>query len=94
CNAPATADRLPLVAEALGVAPAADSPEAEVAVATRAIQNVFAKIGLPRRLRDIGVTAEALPVLAADAATDWFLHQNPRRIGGTADILEVLRAAW
>jgi len=93
-NAPATADRLPLVAEALGVAPAADSPEAEVAVATRAIQNVFAKIGLPRRLRDIGVTAEALPVLAADAATDWFLHQNPRRIGGTADILEVLRAAW
>lgn len=93
-NAPATADRLPLVAEALGAAPAADSPEAEVAVATCAIQNVFAKIGLPRRLRDIGVTAEALPVLAADAATDWFLHQNPRPVGGTADILKVLRAAW
>jgi maleylacetate reductase len=49
---------------------------------------------LPRRLRDIGVTAEALPVLAADAATDWFLHQNPRRVDGTPDILEVLRAAW
>jgi len=93
-NAPATADRLPLVAEALGAASASDSAEAAVAVATRAIQNVFAKIGLPRRLRDIGVTAEALPVLAADAATDWFLHQNPRRVDGTADILEVLRAAW
>jgi alcohol dehydrogenase class IV len=93
-NAPATADRLPLVAEALGAASASDSAEAAVAVATRAIQNVFAKIGLPRRLRDIGVTAEALPVLAADAATDWFLHQNPRRVDGTPDILEVLRAAW
>jgi alcohol dehydrogenase len=65
-----------------------------VAAATHAIQNVFAKIGLPTRLRDIGVPEEALSVLAADAATDWFLHQNPRPVAGTADILEVLRAAW
>jgi alcohol dehydrogenase class IV len=92
-NARATAGRLSLVAEALG-APVSASPETAVAAATRAIQIVFAKVGLPTRLRDIGVPQEALPVLAADAATDWFLHQNPRPIGGIADILEVLTAAW
>jgi alcohol dehydrogenase class IV len=92
-NAPATADRLPLVAEALG-APACDATEMALAVATRAVRNVFAQIGLPARLRDIGVPEADLSVLAADAATDWFLHQNPRPVAGTADILEVLRAAW
>ena len=92
-NAPATAGRLSLVAEALG-APASASPEAAVVAATCAIQNIFAQIALPTRLRDIGVPQEALPVLAADAATDWFLHQNPRPVRGTADILEVLTAAW
>ena len=52
------------------------------------------RFNAPKRLRDIGVAQEALPVLAADAATDWFLHQNPRPVGGVADILEVLTAAW
>jgi alcohol dehydrogenase class IV len=92
-NAPATTDRLPLVAEALG-APACDATEMALAAATRAVRNVFAQIGLPARLRDIGVSEADLSVLAADAATDWFLHQNPRPVAGTADILEVLRAAW
>jgi len=92
-NAPVTADRLPLVAEALG-APACDATEMALAAATRAVRNVFAQIGLPARLRDIGVPEADLSVLAADAATDWFLHQNPRPVAGTADILEVLRAAW
>ena len=92
-NAPATGGRLALVAEALG-APVSDSPDAALDAATHAIRNVFAKIGMPTRLRDIGVPEEALSVLAADAATDWFLHQNPRPVAGTADILEVLRAAW
>ena len=92
-NAPATADRLPLVAEVLG-APACDATEVALAAATRAVRNVFAQIGLPARLRDIGVPEAELSVLAGDAATDWFLHQNPRPVGGTADILEVLRAAW
>ncbi len=92
-NAPATVDRLALVAEALG-APVSGSPEATVAVATCAIEKVFAEIGLPKRLRDTGVPEEVLPLLATDAAADWFLHQNPRPVCGTADILEVLRAAW
>ena len=92
-NAPATGDRLALVAEALG-ARADTSPASGVDAATRAIETVFARIGLPRRLRDIGVPEDALPQLAADAAADWFLHQNPRAVAGSADLLEVLRAAW
>ena len=92
-NAPATGDRLSLVAEVLD-APVSDSSEAAVATATCAIETLFANLGLPKRLRDIGVPQEALPLLAADVAGDWFLHQNPRPVCGPADILEVLRAAW
>lgn len=92
-NAPATVGRLALIAEALG-ASVSGSPEAAMADATRAIEKLFAHIGLPERLRDVGVPEEGLALLAADSAGDWFLHQNPRPVCGTADILEVLRAAW
>jgi alcohol dehydrogenase class IV len=89
-NAPATLDRLPLVAEALG-APPAGSP---LAAATSAIETLFSEVGLPWRLRDVGVPEDALPLLAEDAAGDWFLHQNPRGVSGTQDIIELLTAAW
>ncbi len=92
-NAPATRGRLLLVAQALG-ASASGSPEEAVDAAAGAIEKLFARIGLPKRLRDVGVPEEALTLLAADAAGDWFLHQNPRPVRGSADILEVLQSAW
>lgn len=92
-NAPATGDRLSLVAEALG-AGTPDSAEAAVAAATRATEELFARLGLPRRLRDVGIPEDALPQLAQDAAGDWFLHQNPRRVSDISELLDVLAAAW
>ena len=92
-NAPATGDRLSLVAEALG-ARSSDSLEAPVTAATRATEQLFAELGLPKRLRDVGIPEDALHVLAQDAAGDWFLHQNPRHITDSAELLGILRAAW
>lgn len=91
-NAPATSGRLSLIAEALSALPG--SQVAPLAAAKSAIENLFAEIGVPKRLRDIGVPEDALSLLAADAADDWFLHQNPRAVHGTSDVLEVLKAAW
>lgn len=82
-NAPATAQRLPLVADAL---------QAHEAIA--AVENLLALLEIPRRLRDIGVPKDALPRLAEDVTADWFLHQNPRRVGGAAEVRAMLEAAW
>lgn len=89
-NARATHERLALVADALG-ASASGSPES---VAVDAVEHLFAELALPRRLREIGVSEESLTLIADDVSTDWFLHQNPRVVGGAAEILEVLKSAW
>ena len=92
-NASATHERVALIAEALGSTLGGLGEDA-LAAATGALEALCAELGLPRRLRDTGVTPEALPQLAHDAAGDWFLHQNPRKVRDESDILEVLQAAF
>jgi alcohol dehydrogenase class IV len=87
-NAEATGDRLALVAEALG------ARDYSVDAAIAAVQRLVAALALPQRLRDIGVPEDALPQLATDAAGDWFLHQNPRRVSGADELVKILREAW
>jgi alcohol dehydrogenase class IV len=89
-NAPVTHERLALVADALG----AHKPGSPVSVAVDAVEHLFAELALPRRLRETGVKEESLAVIVDDVSGDWFLHQNPRPVTGTAELLEVLRAAW
>jgi alcohol dehydrogenase len=48
--------------------------------------------GLPGRLSDYGVTAEELPMLAAEAARQWTAGFNPRAVG-EKDLLELYRCA-
>lgn len=92
-NAGVVGDRLALIAEALGK-PRAGNVAATAYMAVAAVEELLAGLGTPRRLRDIAVTADALPQLAEDIAADWFLHQNPRRVNGAAEVVELLRAAW
>jgi alcohol dehydrogenase class IV len=92
-NAPATAERLAQAAEIL--VSTTQVPKAGAAVmASRAVEAFFGALGLPSRLRDVGVTKEALPQIAADAGTDWFLFQNPRPLSDPTALLGVLTAAW
>ena len=44
--------------------------------------------------RDIGITREALPDLAAHSMEDWFLHLNPRKLASAEELVAVLEAAW
>ncbi len=54
----------------------------------------FAGLALPARLRDVGVPQDALPLIAQDAQSDWFMRQNPRRVRDAAELLPLLSAAW
>jgi alcohol dehydrogenase class IV len=69
----------------------------EAAAAERAIAAVDrlrANIGVPARLRDLGVTQEMLPAFAEKAASiRRILRVNPREVT-PADVLRIYQAAW
>jgi alcohol dehydrogenase len=55
---------------------------------------VFARLPIPRRLRDAGVPRDALPGLAALAMEDWFLRGNPRPVTRADELETVLARVW
>jgi alcohol dehydrogenase class IV len=59
-----------------------------------AVAELIKDLGLPSRLRDVGITEAQLPAIAEEAAKHPTVLSNPRPITGTADVLEILRAAW
>jgi len=84
-NHEVNAERQALVSEALGEP---DAPAADVVAA------LIAALGLPRRLRDVGVKPEQLDVIAEHAMHDRWVHTNPRKIDGPATVRMLLDAAW
>ncbi len=90
-NAEAASAGLAKLAIALGRTDGNASPAAAV---IDAIQSIFQKLGTPQRLRDIGVTRESLPELAAISMEDWFVRDNPRRVKNAAELQQVLENAW
>jgi alcohol dehydrogenase class IV len=51
-------------------------------------------IGLPRRLRDLGIPEAELDAVAEDTFLIWHTFFNPRRVERSAELREVLAAAW
>jgi alcohol dehydrogenase len=58
----------------------------------RRLESLRAAGGLPARLSSVGIPAEALPQLAADALGQWTLQHNPRPLEDT-DLVALYRAA-
>ena len=54
--------------------------EPPVATVVNAVEAMFSRLGIPRRLRDVGVARDALSDIAASAMGDWFLRGNPRPV--------------
>jgi maleylacetate reductase len=84
-NHPVNAEKQARVSEALGrpEVPAAD-----------AVAELIAGLGLPTRLRDVGVATEQLDLIAAGSMHDRWVHTNPRKIDGPAVIRTLLDTAW
>ena len=66
-------------------------PAAEV-LADRILE-LLALAGLPKTLKECGVTQTSLPLLAEEAAEQWTARFNPRPVT-EADILKLYKAAW
>ena len=84
-NHPVNAERQKLVSEALG---RPDEPAAEVLAA------LISDLGLPRTLRDVGVSADLLDRIAEESMHDRWVHTNPRKIDSPAAVRKLLDAAW
>ncbi len=57
------------------------------------LEAMVAGAGLPLRLRDHGVDKATLPVLAAEAATQWTANFNPRPVA-KADLRRIYESAY
>jgi len=86
-NGEAAASGLAKVATALGVA-------ADVDAVIAGVDRMLAPLGLPRRLRDVGVPHDALPEMAKLGMADWFLRGNARPVRDASELLQVLQEAW
>jgi maleylacetate reductase len=84
-NHTVNAGRQALVSEAMG---RPGEPAGDV------VAGLIAGLGLPSRLRDVGVKPEQLDRIAQLSMHDRWIHTNPRKIDGPAVIRELLDAAW
>jgi maleylacetate reductase len=84
-NHPVNGDKQARVSEALGrpSEPAAD-----------AVSELIVALGMPTRLRDVGVKPEQLDLIAENSMHDRWIHTNPRKIEGPTVIRTLLDAAW
>jgi maleylacetate reductase len=62
--------------------------------AAQALAELVAELGLPARLRDVGVTRQDFGPVAGKALGDMLVKNNPRPVRSAADIEEILELAW
>jgi maleylacetate reductase len=84
-NLPVNPGRQALVSDAFGDK---DRPAADL------VAGLIADLGLPSRLRDVGVKEEQLDRIAELSMHDRWIHTNPRKIDGPPVVREILDAAW
>lgn len=58
------------------------------------VRRFVASLGLPTRLRDIGVEPSEFPALARDAMGDMIVASNPRPVGGEDEVIAILERAY
>jgi alcohol dehydrogenase class IV len=84
-NRSVNADQQAVVAQALG----AKDDDAATAVA-----KLVNDLGLPNRLRDVGVKREHYDAIATGAMQNLFVRSNPRPVSDPAQVREILDLAW
>lgn len=77
-NLIACLDTYPQIASALGEPVEGLAPREASAAAVDAVRQLAQDVGIPERLRDVGVTREAIPALADDAMKSGNILVNPR----------------
>jgi alcohol dehydrogenase len=91
-NAQDAAVGLAKAARALGAQHA--DVDSNLSAILNAVKAISQALGIPYRLREVGVPFDALPGIATDAMGDWFLRGNPRQVRAAAELQQILEHAW
>jgi alcohol dehydrogenase class IV len=92
-NLVACYDTYPQIAQALGERVDGLAPHAAAQAAVDAVRRLSRDVGIPERLRDLGVTREGIPRLADDAMKSGNILVNPRATT-RADIVTLFETAY
>jgi alcohol dehydrogenase class IV len=92
-NFAAAAAKYARLAGELGLVPADETEVAAARSLIRFARELGAKVGIPARLREVGLPDSALEYVAAEAMPSGSTKANPRPVG-EADARAVARAAW
>lgn len=92
-NRPVTADRQARLAEAMGVSMSGLTEDEAAEAAELQLRSMLADMGVPTRLRDVGVGHEHFSELADEALQDMIVAGNPRPVT-LEDAVAVLEAAY
>lgn len=93
-NLDAAAPQLAQAAAAMGLEIEGQSDEAAAEAAVQYVHNLVGRLGLPHRLRDVGVQATDLPRLAETGLKSSAVQSNPKPIAAADQIEAIFRAAW
>jgi aldehyde dehydrogenase (NAD+) len=93
-NVDHAADKLALVAQALGVSTQGMSERDAALAAADAVEALMKKVGHPLRLRDMGVPEENLAMCAFHALADTANIFNARPVSDPTDILKIYTEAY
>lgn len=91
-NALAASAGMSRVAEALGLSSA--NPDTQLQTTIEALAGLFAKLGVPTRLSELGIKRDQLTELSQLAMGDWFLRGNPRPVQSASELEQIMKEAW
>mgnify|MGYP001618689602 CR=1 FL=1 len=92
-NRPVTARQQRRIAEAVGVDTRRLSDESAAIAAVEELERLIDRLGIPRRLRDWGVSEKDLAAIARDALEDLVVATNPRPITSPEELVDLLHRA-
>jgi maleylacetate reductase len=93
-NRPVTIERQREMAAAMGVRIGEVSAETSAIEAAERVRDLIASLGLPQRLREVGVSREALPKIAELTLQDRTLSPTPRPPKDAKEILQLLEQMY
>jgi aldehyde dehydrogenase (NAD+) len=93
-NVDHAADKLALVAQALGVSTAGMKERDAALAAADAVEALMQKAGHPMRLRDVGVPEENLAIAAFHAVADTAAIFNARPVIDPNEVLQIYKQAY
>ncbi|MDE5786672.1 MAG: lactaldehyde reductase [Duncaniella sp.] len=79
-NRESSLDKYRAIAQAMGVDTARMSREEAAMAAVKAVRDLAVKVGIPQHLTELGISAEDIPALAAQAIEDVCTPGNPRDV--------------